>query len=274
MRSNYHIFSSLFPAPFFSIHPPLRLSNLPTALFAMCHASFFLSVLPHAIGYRHSCCRCWSPSCCRHRSAPPATLPLGLAHATLFPTRLDPRALTPDLAVHQIRRTADAAFEANNSSRRHRERGYGSSSRARSRSPQRPTSSRKRRRSRSPKHEPVSPSDRLEKRARDGNQGARRDNPGFFRSGAGPRGGACAVCLGRHEHTFSKCDGVKLWDGSAGSARKNEQGRLVAADGRPLCFDWQMPRGCSSTNHPDRHRCSGCGKTGHGAQSCSRTERA
>ena len=109
----------------------------------------------------------------------------------------------------------------------------------------------KRHRSRSPKYEQGSPSERREKRSRDGVQRPRRDRLEFFQSGAGPRGGACAVCLGRHEHTFSKCDGAKLWDGSARSARKNEQGRLVAADGLPLCFDWQMPRGCTSTSHLD-----------------------
>jgi hypothetical protein len=98
-------------------------------------------------------------------------------------------------------------------------------------------------------------------------------NPSFFRSGAAPRGGVCAVCLGRHEHTFSKCDGAKLWDGSAGAAKKTE-GRLVADDGFPLCFDWQVPKGCSSTSHPDRHRCSGCGKGDHGAQTCPRAEKA
>ena len=132
--------------------------------------------------------------------------------------------------IKRICRTADAAFEAN-TSRHHREHGYRSSSHVRSRLPQRPTSSRKRCRSCSPKHEQVSPSDRPEKRVRDGDQSAHRENTGFFRSSAGPRGGACAVCLGCHEHTFSKCNGVKLWDGLASSARKNEQGRLVAADG-------------------------------------------
>ncbi|KAH8977565.1 hypothetical protein EDB92DRAFT_1778188, partial [Lactarius akahatsu] len=83
----------------------------------------------------------------------------------------------------------------------------------------------------------------------------------------------CAVCLGRHEHVFARCEGPKLWDGTAASARKNEQGKLVAADGHPLCFDWQVPRGCASSSHPDRHRCSGCGKPGHGAQACPRAEK-
>ena len=132
--------------------------------------------------------------------------------------------------THQIRRTANAALEASTPSRHHRERGRGSGSRAHSRSPPGLESSRKRRRSRSLKYEQGSPLERREKRSRDGVQRPRRDRLEFFQSGAGPHGGACTVCLGRHEHTFSKCNGAKLWDGSARSARKNEQGRLVAAD--------------------------------------------
>ena len=175
--------------------------------------------------------------------------------------------------THQIRRTANAALEASTPSRRHRERGRGSGGRARSRSPPGLESSRKRRRSHSPKYEQGSPSERREKRSRDSVQRPRRDRLEFFQSGTGPRGGACTVCLSRHKHTFSKCDGAKLWDGSTGSARKNEQGRLVAADGLPLCFDWQMPRGCASTSHLDRHRCSGCGKADHGTQACPRAQK-
>src|SRR6266702_2627979 len=93
--------------------------------------------------------------------------------------------------------------------------------------------SEKRRRSRSPHSSHESPSDRLEKRARD-NRRTRHDKPEFFQSGAGPRGGVCAVCLGRHKHAFTKCDWHQLWDSSAGAARKNEQGRLVATDGLHL----------------------------------------
>ncbi|KAH9001940.1 hypothetical protein EDB86DRAFT_2801368 [Lactarius hatsudake] len=138
-------------------------------------------------------------------------------------------------------------------------------------SPRRGESSRKRYRSRSP---PGSSPDRPEKRSRGSPAHAKRGKPEFFPSGAGPRGGVCAVCLGRHEHVFTRCEGPKLWDGTTASARKNEQGKLVAADGYPLCFDWQVPRGCTSSSHPDRHRCSGCGKPGHGAQACPRAEKA
>ncbi|KAH9062379.1 hypothetical protein EDB87DRAFT_1559208, partial [Lactarius vividus] len=84
----------------------------------------------------------------------------------------------------------------------------------------------------------------------------------------------CAIFLRRHEHTFAKCRAEKLWDGSANASRKNEQGRLVAADGLPLCFDWQVSRGCASASHSERHRCSSCGKSDHGAQVCPRAEKA
>jgi hypothetical protein len=52
------------------------------------------------------------------------------------------------------------------------------------------------------------------------------------------------------------------------------EGRLVADDGSPLCFNWQVPKGCSSKSHPDQHRCSRCGKGDHGAQTCPRAEKA
>ena len=149
-------------------HPFCHLPAMPPPpRWAICHAT----TLPR----------------CRARLAilfsSPRTLPLRLPHK------------------FQIRKTADNAFEASTPSQRQRECGYGSSSCARSRSPPRPTSSRKRRRSRSPKYEQVSPSERFEKRSRDGTQRVRQDKLEFFPSGAGPRGGACTVCLGRHDDT-------------------------------------------------------------------------
>ena len=143
--------------------------------------------------------------------------------------------------THQICRTANAALEASTPSWRHHERGCGSGSWAHSRSPPGLESSRKHSCSRSLKYEQGSPLERREKWSRDSVQRPTRDRLEFFQSSTGPRGGACTVCLGHHEHTFSKCDGAKLWDGSARSARKNKQGRLVAANRLPLCFNWQMP---------------------------------
>ena len=145
--------------------------------------------------------------------------------------------------------------------------------RGRSRSPPRADPPRRRRRSRSPLQRHGSPPERVERRARDSNRPLRRSRPEVFQSGAAPRGGVCAVCLGRHEHIFAKCEEAKLWDGSANAPRKGEQGQLVAANGLPLYFDWQIPRGCSSLSHPDRHRCSGCGRSDHGAQGCPRAQK-
>ena len=142
--------------------------------------------------------------------------------------------------------------------------------RGRSRSPPRVDPVRRQRRSRSPQgYGP--PPDRQEKGAHDN---SRRVKTEVFQSGAGPCGGVCTVCLGRHDHTFTKCDNSKLWDGAPSAARKNEQGCLVTANGLALCFDWQVPKGCRSTSHLDWHICSGCGGDDHGAQTCPRAERA
>ena len=128
------------------------------------------------------------------------------------------------------------------------------------------------RRLRSPRQGRGSPVDQSDRRPRDNARPFKCSKPEVFQSGAAPRGGVCAVCLGRHEHSFAKCEDAKLWDGSASAARKSE-GQLVAANGLPLCFDWQIPRGCASISHPDRHRCSGCGRPDHGAQGCSRAQK-
>ena len=165
----------------------------------------------------------------------------------------------------QLRRMTSTSTDSRNSSRRHR---------GRSRSPRRADLPRMRRRSLSPPQNPGFPPDRGEWRSRDNARAPKRDRPEVFQSGAGPRGGVCAVCLGRHEHTFAKCDKTKLWNGSPCGVRKNEQGRLVAPDGLILCFDWQLPKGCGASGHAERHKCSGCGKSDHGAQGCTRAEKA
>lgn len=142
----------------------------------------------------------------------------------------------------------------------------------RSRSQSRAEPLRRQRRSRSPRMDTL-PS-RRDGQIHDSSKRVKRDRPEVFQSGAASRGGVCAVCLGRHEHFFARCEETKLWNGSVASAQKNEQGRLVAANGQPLCFDWQLPRGCTSTTHTDRHKCSGCGSSDHGAQNCPQAEKA
>ncbi|KAG2082664.1 uncharacterized protein F5147DRAFT_590319, partial [Suillus discolor] len=79
----------------------------------------------------------------------------------------------------------------------------------------------------------------------------------------------CAVCLGRTSHNFIECTAVRLWDSSfpAVATRVNKQLLLRSSD-KPLCVDWQRARGCSSHSHGERHVCSGCLSTSHGAQLC------
>ena len=96
-----------------------------------------------------------------------------------------------------------------------------------------------------------------------------REEGSSFRNSAGSRpSGVCAVCLGRHEHEFAKCNSSKLWNGTKAWARRNDQGRLATPDGFVLCFDWQLPKSCPSSAHLEKHMCSGCGEHGHGAQKC------
>ena len=227
--------------------PPCRPLFLPRALHATCTSP------PFAPCHVHSPCHLRVPTACTlyHSRLPP----MPAICATPLPSSAPP-ALAP--ACCQLRR-ANASRDTRPSSRRYR---------VRSSSPSRGEPSRRRPRSRSPYHDREPVSDRSDKHSRDSTRRPKRVKPEFFQPGAGSRGGVCAACLGRHEHNFSKCEEPRLWDGSASASRKNEHGRLVAASGLPLCFDWQVPRGCSSSGHPDRHRCTGCGRADHGAQGC------
>ncbi|KAF8165622.1 hypothetical protein B0H34DRAFT_246454 [Crassisporium funariophilum] len=85
--------------------------------------------------------------------------------------------------------------------------------------------------------------------------------------------GVCAVCLGCFKHNFSRCNAPLLWDGQKGAASKNNNGRLANSKGLILCFDWQLPNGCTSSSHKEKHICSGCGKGDHGAQMCPRRQK-
>jgi hypothetical protein len=192
-----------------------------------------------------------------------------------------PQPAAPHLGLRRSPFQLHRAFAAQESSasrfppRRRRERGREMSYRTRSASPTRAEPSRRRYRSRSPPtfNEPP-PRWQVERRPREDSRRPRKDKGEFFQSGADPRGGVCAACLGRREHPFIRCEGRKLWDGSNSASRKDESGTLVSTDGLPICYNWQLPRGCQSAMHSNRHRCSGCGKTGHGAQACPRAEKA
>ncbi|KAG1836811.1 hypothetical protein DFJ58DRAFT_669319, partial [Suillus subalutaceus] len=83
----------------------------------------------------------------------------------------------------------------------------------------------------------------------------------------------CAVCLGSHSHSFVECIAERLWDNKfqTVTTRTNRSLTLRGSD-KPLCVDWQRTRGCGSWVHDERHICSGCLATSHGAQNCSRAQ--
>lgn len=140
--------------------------------------------------------------------------------------------------------------------------------RERSRSPRR---SERRRRSASPPRRHSGAFDR-----RDPPLGSRRLNPpntasrphNFGRGADTPSPSVCAICLGRGHPEMAKCNSGVFWNGKPSRCRRNARGRVVNPDGTEICLDWQLARGCSSRNHSDRHECSGCGRSDHGAHSC------
>lgn len=97
---------------------------------------------------------------------------------------------------------------------------------------------------------------------------------GFQDSVHGHRAPAvCAVCLGCHGHSFIECTAERLWDNNFPAiATRSNKALLLRGSDKPLCVDWQRTRSCPSRQHDDRHVCSGCLATSHGAQACSRAQ--
>ncbi|KAH9846308.1 hypothetical protein C2E23DRAFT_744365, partial [Lenzites betulinus] len=82
----------------------------------------------------------------------------------------------------------------------------------------------------------------------------------------------CAICLGKHPISeVASCNRSKLWNGQPAFSTRIGK-RIQSRDGAPLCIGWQRPAGCSSRDHPERHACSGCGGTRHGACDCPLTQ--
>ena len=80
----------------------------------------------------------------------------------------------------------------------------------------------------------------------------------------------CAVCLSRPHQDMAECRKDKLSDGDPAYSSRSKLGHLVDLQGKSLCLDFQLWKGCSSTCHAMRHRCSGCGSEQHGATNCPR----
>ncbi|KAF8965574.1 hypothetical protein BDZ97DRAFT_1601663, partial [Flammula alnicola] len=82
----------------------------------------------------------------------------------------------------------------------------------------------------------------------------------------------CAVCLGRHSHAIGECTATRTWNKAHQTLSKRENRQLWTYDGRQLCCEWQKHSGCRSSQHNERHICSGCGQATHGAANCPRAE--
>lgn len=184
--------------------------------------------------------------------------------------KLDAIALSP--ALGRDRRSSRMGSSSSPSKRGRVHSPSRSRSRSRSHSPPR----QRRRRYASPEHSSrdANSQGRRNRHATNGRGRNRNNNPSFFQGGTAGRGtSACAVCLGRHEHDYAKCSATKLWNGGKVWVRRADNGRLVSIDGLPICFSFQTSAGCSDTTHPSRHTCSGCGKSGHGAQQCPQVQK-
>ena len=190
-----------------------------------------------------------------------------LPHLALIAVLPPPLASTPQIRrnIHSTHEASAPHFPSRHSRNKERE----SHNQLRSASPTRAGSTRKRYQTRSPPTPGSSfPCRQPDRRARDDDLRTKKEKGEFFLPGAGPRGGVCAHCLSAHDHIFATCDGKKLWDGLSSPIKRGEHGKLVDPDGVALCFDWQLPGGCQNSHHSQRHKCSGCGKSGHGAQAC------
>jgi hypothetical protein len=209
------------------------------------------------------CCRVPAMVTCPSRWMPPASRCRSVHQCSWIQMRQARVAYNPPASRPPSRRNGDRS-----------DRRRDKSTRTRSTSPTQAGPTRGRYRSYSPPtRDNAFTSRRGETRARDNGKRAKGDKGHFFRPGADSRGGVCATCLGRHEHNYGKCDARKLWNGSTAASKKSGLGRLVGEDGLPICYDWQLPVGCQSTMHSERHRCSGCGKASHGAQYCPQAEK-
>ena len=84
----------------------------------------------------------------------------------------------------------------------------------------------------------------------------------------------CAICLGRHPHDVAKCSSSTLWNGGTARCSRNDRGRIVNPHGVEVCTEFQREQGCTSRSSRHVHECSGCGKSTHGADTCSLAQKA
>jgi hypothetical protein len=102
----------------------------------------------------------------------------------------------------------------------------------------------------------------------------------YQRGSPGPSGaqdqaqGLCIVCLREPHQNMAECRRDILGDGKPACSYRNGRGDLVDKNGKAVCADFQRPEGCAGGCRTPRHRCSGCGKSQHGAADCPRRANA
>lgn len=102
----------------------------------------------------------------------------------------------------------------------------------------------------------------------------------YQRGSPGPSGaqdqaqGLCVVCLRDPHENIAECRRDILGDGEPPCSYRNGCGQLVDKNGMAVCVDFQRPEGCVGGCRGARHRCSGCGKSQHGAADCPRRAHA
>ena len=241
-RNHCHAAQCLFPAtPSLSIMtPPYHAVAHKTADMPHNTLSSRRTITPPPMPcHLHSPCYAIPPLMLCRSAISRHAIPLSFLHRVLslpyhFPLIAAPPAFPLPATTHMLAYTNNQlskrqdAFEATTQSRRRQERGC-----SRLYSPPKVQTSRRCRQSQSPHQQgQESPSDC---HGRNTSQPARKQK--FFQSSAAPCGGVCVACLSCHNYPFANCDGATLWDGSASTSKKNEQGRIVARDGLPICFD-------------------------------------
>ena len=85
----------------------------------------------------------------------------------------------------------------------------------------------------------------------------------------------CPICLGRKQHNIRVCRLTSLWDGKHKTqCARSEDGRIIDNNGQALCYNWNQATGCKDKSGHHIYECSGCGDLMHGAQECSRAQKA
>ncbi|KAG1833605.1 hypothetical protein DFJ58DRAFT_670847 [Suillus subalutaceus] len=75
-------------------------------------------------------------------------------------------------------------------------------------------------------------------------------------------------------HRTVKCSASRTWDNAFNIFSEHIKKALWTKDRCQLCTAWQHEEGCNSSQHSNKHLCSGCGAPKHRAQCCTRSQKS